>query len=44
MCVHDRACVRQNVCVCVELCMSSEPLHGEVIAHWPFCGGKVGEQ
>lgn len=36
--------VCQNVGVCDNMCMSMEPLHGEVIAYWPFCGGKVGKQ
>lgn len=36
--------VCQNVGVCDNMCLSMEPLHGEVIAYWPFCGGKVGEQ
>lgn len=26
------------------MCMSTEPLHGEVITYWSFCGGKVGGQ
>ncbi len=42
LCVPKCRCLWQYVCV--KLCMSTEPLHGEVIAHWPFCGGKVGEQ
>lgn len=44
MCAHDRVYVCQNVGVCDNICMSAEALCGEVIAYWPFCGGKVGEQ
>lgn len=44
MCADDGVYVCQNVGVCDNMCMSTEPLHGEVIAYWPFCGGKVGEQ
>lgn len=37
-----------RLCACVQFvrvkCMNTESLHGEVIASWPHCGGKAGEQ
>lgn len=32
-----------HACGLVPVCISAEPIHGEVIAGWPHCGGKVGE-
>lgn len=42
MCAHDCVYVCQTVGVCDNPCMSTEPLHGEVIAHWPFVGVRLG--
>lgn len=37
-------CVFRNGGDCDSVRTDPELLLGEVIAYWPFCGGKVGEQ
>lgn len=37
-------CAFRNRGGCDSMCMDPELLLGEVIAYWPFCGDKVGEQ